>query len=294
MAVWWRLSNQLVCPVFVCCYTFMGMMTFLLYCKPMEGYWNKALKPKCYDLSLFVAFSLINTSFNIFTDVLFATFPIPIIWALKMKRKLKLYLIGILSLGYFAVAMGIVKAVYQIAFSKMTDKTFNQSIQFWGFLQLNIGIIAACATSLKPLFSRILRLGSTDRYYNTPARYGYGSRSRGTKLPGDNNNGENGGTATGTGTGTGTKNMFRGAGPVHEYELETAIRTSDENLSSGKGETYSTATSFYKHGNGDASSEERILGGPGGRPADVQLPPHAVTTDERGIVRTTEVRVTVK
>ncbi len=78
----------------------MGMMTFVLYCFPMEGYWNKALKPKCYDLSLFVAFSLINTSFNIFTDVLFATFPVPIIWSLKMKRKLKLYLIGILSLGY--------------------------------------------------------------------------------------------------------------------------------------------------------------------------------------------------
>lgn len=28
--------------------------------------------------------------------------------------------------------MGIVKAVYQIAFSREKDKTFNQSIQFWG------------------------------------------------------------------------------------------------------------------------------------------------------------------
>ncbi len=157
-------------------------------------------------------------------------------------------------------------------------------------LQLNIGIIAACATSLKPLFSRILRLNSTERYYNTPARYGYGSRARGTKLPGDGNNG----TGTGAGTQTGGKGgskMFRGAGPVHEYELETGIRTSgDENLANNKAETYSTATSFYKHGSADglSSSEERILGG---RPA-VPMPPHAVTTD--GIVRTTEVRVTVK
>ncbi len=87
--------------------------------------------------------------------------------------------------------------------------------------------------------------------------------------------------------------MFRGAGPVHEYELETAIRTSgDENLANNKAETYSTATSFYKHGSdGLSSSEERILGGPGSHPA-VPLPPHALTTD--GIVRTTEVRVTVK
>lgn len=159
-------------------------------------------------------------------------------------------------------------------------------------LQLNLGIIAACATSLKPLFSRILKLSTSDRYYNTPARYGYGSRSRGPKLTG--NGGKDG---NGTGTGTGAKNMYGRAGPVHEYELETNIRTSgDENLSNGKGETYSTATSFYKHGSADESgSEERILGQVPG-PGVVQLPPHAITTDEvaRGIVRTTEVRVTVK
>lgn len=78
----------------------MGMMTFLLRCFPMKGYWDKTIHPKCYDIQIFVKFSLVNTGFNIFTDVLFATFPIPIIWSLKMKRKLKFYLIGILSLGY--------------------------------------------------------------------------------------------------------------------------------------------------------------------------------------------------
>lgn len=31
-----------------------------------------------------------------------------------------------------AVAMGIVKAVFQIAFAREPDKTFNQSVQFWG------------------------------------------------------------------------------------------------------------------------------------------------------------------
>ncbi|KAK4156003.1 hypothetical protein C8A00DRAFT_13028 [Chaetomidium leptoderma] len=274
--------------VIVCCYTFMGMMTFLLYCQPMEGYWNPAVKPNCYPIPLFVTFALVNTGFNITTDVLFASFPVPIIWTLKMKRKLKLYLIAILSLGYFALIMGIVKSVYQIAFARMPDKTFNQSIQFWGFLQLNIGIIAACATSLKPLFNRVLKLSTTD-HYNTPARYGYGygSRSRGTKL--------NGAGANDSHTGTGQRSVFRG--PADEYELEDGIKTSgEENLSAGKAVTYSTATSFYKHGSPAGSgSEEMILGTPG-HGAAIQMPPHALTTDEatRGIVRTTEVRVTVK
>jgi hypothetical protein len=163
-------------------------------------------------------------------------------------------------------------------------------------LQLQLGIIAACATSLKPLFSRILKLNTTDRYYGTPgARYGYGSRSN--RLTGARGGG---GYGAGTGnrtnnTGTGTDNADK-----QEYELETAARGSadDGNLSNGKGETYSTATSFYKHGSAEGSgSEEMILGAP---PGTVRLtpPPHAKTISAeaaaRGIVRTTEVRVSVK
>ncbi|KAJ4291258.1 hypothetical protein N0V88_006259 [Collariella sp. IMI 366227] len=264
---------------------FMGMMTFLLRCFPMQGYWDKTIGPKCYDIQIFVKFSLVNTGFNIFTDVLFATFPVPIIWSLKMKRKLKFYLIGILSLGYFAVALGIVKSVYQIAYATQVDKTFRQSIH----LQLNVGIIAACATSLKPLVSRILSLNSTDRYNNTPgqyaSRYGYG-KSRGTKLT----SARDGGTVTGGHPG-GASGIF--AGPrADEYELENNIRTSGEDGTiSNKTDVYSTTTSFYKHGSADGSgSEEMIL-----KENGVSMPPTVATADEaaRGIVRKTEVRVNV-
>lgn len=39
-------------------------------------------------------------AFNIFTDVVLATLPIPIIWNLQMKRRVRLSVIVILSLGY--------------------------------------------------------------------------------------------------------------------------------------------------------------------------------------------------
>ncbi|GJC83969.1 hypothetical protein ColLi_06807 [Colletotrichum liriopes] len=52
--------------------------------------------------------------------------------------------------------MGVVKAVYQIAYGKDMDKTF---------LQLNLGIIAACAPSLKPLVGHALKISSSDRYH---------------------------------------------------------------------------------------------------------------------------------
>ena len=78
----------------------MGALTFFLRCRPMAAAWDKSLGGSCYPILLFVQFALINTAFNIFTDVLFATFPVPIIWSLQMKRNVRLYLIGILSLGY--------------------------------------------------------------------------------------------------------------------------------------------------------------------------------------------------
>ncbi|KXH52105.1 hypothetical protein CNYM01_00436 [Colletotrichum nymphaeae SA-01] len=130
------------------------------------GFWdrNTTPPPKCKDGNNINLFGIINTGFNIFTDVVLATLPVPIIWNLQMKRRLRLYAIGILSLGYFAVAMGIVKAVYQLNNDSEPDKTFNRSIQFWGFLQLQVGIIAACAPALKPLVNKLLNLSAYHQH----------------------------------------------------------------------------------------------------------------------------------
>ncbi|KAK0624284.1 hypothetical protein B0T14DRAFT_565567 [Immersiella caudata] len=146
-------------------YSIMAALTFFLHCKPLAGSWNFALKPECYSKQLFMTFGLVNTACNMTTDVLFATFPIFIIWPLNMRRKLRIYLICILSLGYFAVALGAVKAIYQIGFVKVPDRTFGFSVTFWGFLELNVGIVAACAVTLKPLLNRFIELGPTDRYH---------------------------------------------------------------------------------------------------------------------------------
>lgn len=39
-------------------------------------------------------------AFNIITDLILALLPVPIIWALQMKQRVRIYVIGILSLGY--------------------------------------------------------------------------------------------------------------------------------------------------------------------------------------------------
>nr|XP_036577748.1 uncharacterized protein CTRU02_12268 [Colletotrichum truncatum]KAF6784807.1 hypothetical protein CTRU02_12268 [Colletotrichum truncatum] len=132
-----------------------GMFPFFLHCRPMSGFWDKSINPKCADRNVLDQFGVVNTGLNILTDIVLAALPVPIIMKLQMKRRIRAYVIGILSLGYFAVAIGIVKAVYQINAHNNHDSTFNQSVQFWGFLQLQLGIIAACAPTLKPLLRTI-------------------------------------------------------------------------------------------------------------------------------------------
>ncbi|KAK1687392.1 hypothetical protein BDP55DRAFT_727338 [Colletotrichum godetiae] len=165
---------------FVFFYSIGGMFPFFLHCKPMSGFWdrNTTPPPKCKDGNNINLFGIINTGFNIFTDVVLATLPVPIIWNLQMKRRLRFYAIGILSLGYFAVAMGIVKAVYQLANDSEPDKTFNRSIQFWGFLQLQVGIITACAPALKPLVNKLLNLSAYNQ--QIPDLYGKQSKQTGS------------------------------------------------------------------------------------------------------------------
>ncbi|KAL2062515.1 hypothetical protein VTL71DRAFT_6781 [Oculimacula yallundae] len=142
--------------IFMSIYVFICWGTVIFLCRPVAAFWNSDLRKlpttKCYSIVIFSKIGLANTGINIFTDVLLATIPVPIIWKLQINRRQKIALIGVLSLGYAAVAMGIIKTSYQVSLPRTPDQTFHQGIQTWGFLQLNISIIAACMPALRPLF----------------------------------------------------------------------------------------------------------------------------------------------
>lgn len=166
--------------------------------------------------------------------------------------------------------------MFQIGYAAITDRTFYNWIQFWGLyvftmngpvfwessrltlpsLQLNVGIIAACIPSLKPLVSKALGLSTINS--NT-----YGSQSVG-----------NAGLVTIGGSGaSGLRSKRREHIELHDMdENQPAYGT--------RGQTQTTAT-FYKsqESEGERSgSEERILG----------VQPHGA---KNGIIKKTEVTV---
>ncbi|KAI5376079.1 hypothetical protein J4E82_005074 [Alternaria postmessia] len=165
---------------FVCLYTVVSWGEWAAVCKPIAGFWNKDLKPTCLAVNIHKGFALMNTTCNILTDICFASIPVPIILGLQMKQRTRIYLILVLSLGYIAVIMGIVKTVVQNTKRGDPDQSFTNDIQFWGFLQVNIGIIAACAPSLKPIVGGILHLPSTQQS-KTRSNFATGSNSHPNK-----------------------------------------------------------------------------------------------------------------
>ena len=102
---------------FVAFYTIGAWLTFFLRCRVFSGFWDSRYSDTCYTLKYVMQFGLVNagkqtlhlsddayielyTAFNIFTDVCFATLPIPIIWSLQMSQRTRISLMVVLSLGY--------------------------------------------------------------------------------------------------------------------------------------------------------------------------------------------------
>jgi hypothetical protein len=113
--------------VFMVIYTPAAWGTVIFHCLPTPAFWDpdvrKLATTKCYSIVAFTKIGLMNTGINIATDVLLATLPIPIIWTLQINRRQKTALIGVLSVGYVAVAMGIVKAFSQVSLPTEPDQT---------------------------------------------------------------------------------------------------------------------------------------------------------------------------
>ncbi|KAL8383653.1 hypothetical protein RB595_010720 [Gaeumannomyces hyphopodioides] len=235
--------------------------TIIFFCDPVRGYWDKSIKPKCYDIKLYVAFGLAHTAINISTDIAFATLPIAVIWMLQMKKITKIYLAAVFSLGWIAVFMGAPKTWYQIQHGGDKDSAFYHGVQFWAALQLDTGIVAACIPPLKPLFGRALNLTSAKPYGNSgyPDGSGFSNRRR-----------------------TGYINQDSVGGRPEFENLELHPRTHNR----GRGGAGGTETSIP----GDSGSEEMILR----QNASVTSDHTVKETDKKkhsGIMKATEISV---
>ena len=74
------------------------MLVKIWQCNPRERIWDKEVSGRCINVS-----SLFNMSgiFNTVTDLLILLIPVKLVWNLRMKRKTKLGIAAVFTVGFW-------------------------------------------------------------------------------------------------------------------------------------------------------------------------------------------------
>lgn len=120
--------------------------------RPLSAFWTLGSKGHCVNIqSLGLAAGIIQTT----GDFLVTVIPIPMVMRLKLPRRQRIGVIVLFSLGFIVTAAGIVRTYYiSRALFQTYDETWD-GYPAWisGAIELDLGLICACAPALRTLFS---------------------------------------------------------------------------------------------------------------------------------------------
>ncbi|KAI9760023.1 MAG: hypothetical protein M1840_002751 [Geoglossum simile] len=160
---WRRFFVALI--IFIAAYSILGFFVIVLQCIPTRVLWTPGVKAKCMAPKTQWALIYFVVGVNIVTDLILAAAPAPILWGLQIRRRTKVALIAIMGLGVFACAAAVAKTAYLPNYGKKGDFLWDSvEITIWTVTECNVGIIAACVPSIKPLFKATLNLYSSGSH----------------------------------------------------------------------------------------------------------------------------------
>lgn len=162
-----------------------GAIFFLLaifQCRPISAWWIKKHSPNsknygfCLNNGLVVATTFASAGLNSVADWTFGILPFFIVKDLQMPKQQKRLVAAILSFANLACIATLARMPFILNLRHDDDFLWETvDIAFWSNIEPGIGIIAACAATLRPLLHSLLgaRIGwftrqSPDGYYYRP------------------------------------------------------------------------------------------------------------------------------
>lgn len=121
-------------------------------CSPREKIWNRQLPGRCINVN-----NLLNTSgmFNFVTDVVILLIPVKSVWKLQMKRKKKVQIVAVFTVGAIAPVFSMIGFLVRLRFSTSPDVTYTQpTVLLWGTAEVTTGILCLCFPPLQVLLRR--------------------------------------------------------------------------------------------------------------------------------------------
>lgn len=159
----------IVAIILVGAWGFAQVLIALLICRPIQGLWDKTIQADCMPNAPQI---YVNAAGNIVTDVAIFLLPMPAIKGLALKRPQKLMLFAIFSLGFFTVAISVIR----IKFLDIKDDVTWQHVESsgWSIGELASALTCASLPTLRPLVAKYfpsLGLTTTATGDNKPSSY---------------------------------------------------------------------------------------------------------------------------
>lgn len=125
-----------------------------LVCNPVASFWDPESPGKCLNQ---LAIWYVMASINLVSDFVIFSMPLPVIKKLQLPKKQKILLMGVFCLGFLTCIISIYRIKTLKVAGDSTDPTWdNTGAAVWSFIELSIGVLAACLPTLRPLFALIL------------------------------------------------------------------------------------------------------------------------------------------
>ncbi|KAJ6172778.1 hypothetical protein N7470_001845 [Penicillium chermesinum] len=176
--------------------TAVGLLFFfftIFQCHPVNLFWNRlSERGTCVDTQILIDIAYVYSVGTAVTDLTIALLPIALIWNLRMKRRTKAAVAGILGIGCLASAAVIVRIPFvkhyqdkeflctsyrtspsSIPTGLIVDSADNTyQISIWSNVEAGLGITAGSLTTLRPL-GRFFKGGSSGSHSHSQNRTSY-------------------------------------------------------------------------------------------------------------------------
>ncbi|KAL2022202.1 hypothetical protein VTK56DRAFT_5812 [Thermocarpiscus australiensis] len=134
---------------FVCAWTCANILQVFLICRPFRATYDPTVKGECGDqIASFIAIG----AFNIITDVIILSLPIPTVWSLKTSSRAKAGLTGVLMIGLLVSVVAIARCISLTKVDLAFDLTGTMIYADWlSAVEPNLAILCISLPMLRPL-----------------------------------------------------------------------------------------------------------------------------------------------
>ncbi|KAF1841545.1 uncharacterized protein K460DRAFT_419592 [Cucurbitaria berberidis CBS 394.84] len=147
----------------------------LFQCSPVSYMWDRTSQSgRCVNDTLIAVLAYIYSAFSIVSDFTFAIIPAFLVWHLQLKRRAKVALIPLITMGCVASAAVVARLPFLKDFNSPDFLWATIDIAIWSTVEQGLAITAGSLATLRPLFFIAMqRLGLNTRPTGKrPSAYG--------------------------------------------------------------------------------------------------------------------------